>query len=108
MTAHMKARYKSDGYDGGGTGKKCYKKQVLVWALMADNSDMHELCGHCERAMMMEWEHFANKPALADQLSSSAVQRIAEGLLLISGRYYPRRYPDVEDFIAWRHQKQPT
>lgn len=99
MTAHMTVRYMSDNYDDG----RCYKKQLLVWALMADKLDMHELCGHCERAMMVEWEHFAYRSELADQLSGSALQRIAKGLL-IYGRYYPHRFPDVSDFMAWRHQ----
>ena len=59
--------------------------------------------------MMMEWEHFQDKPELADQLSSGALQRIAKGLskaLLVAGRHSSRQYPDVKDVIAWRRQKQ--
>ena len=94
---------------------------------MADKFDMHELCGHCERAMVMYWESFQDKPHLVDQLSRGALQRTAKGLnwtLLAStehpsgnvscsykepGKYYtPQRYPTVQDVIAWRQQKTPT
>ena len=53
---------------------------VLAWAIMADKYDMHELCGHCERAMMMYLEYYHDKPELIGQLSSGALQRIAKGL----------------------------
>ena len=53
---------------------------VLAWAVMADKFDMQELCGHCERAMVMYWDCFHDKFDLVGQLSSSALQRIAMGL----------------------------
>lgn len=126
LTGFMDVRFKTK--DGAGlTGETC-DKVVLAWALMADKFDMHELCGHCERAMVMYWEHFLDKPELVDQLSSSAFQRIAKGLhktmatLVESASnhyndYHYRnqgghmsfmQYPKVCDFIAWRRQKQPT
>ena len=109
LTAHVKACCDGKECGDGRTSKKCSTEELLAWALMADKFDMHELCGHCDRAMMMEWEHFQDKPEQADQLSSSALQRIAKGLnkaLLVAGRHYSRQYPDVKGVIAWRRQKQ--
>lgn len=84
---------------------------MLSWALMADKFDMHELCGHCERAMMMHWSHFDDKAKLGDQRSSSALLRIAKGLnqtMLSSTGYSYCNVPDVHEFIARRPQKQTT
>lgn len=75
---------------------------------MADNFGMHELCGQCERGLMMYWERFHDAPELVGQLSSSALQRIAKGLsstLLAereAGAPGYHKYPSVRDFIAWR------
>ena len=83
-------------------------RDVLSWAVMADNFGMHELCGQCERGMMMYWEEYHDAPELVDQLSSSALQRIAKGLsrTLLSEREarapQGHKYPSVRDFIAWR------
>ena len=60
--------------------------------------DMHELRGHCERAMMMFWECFHDKIDLVNQLSSGTVQRIAMGLsktLLASDDLKNMKYPDT-------------
>ena len=74
----MSARFKSkDSVEL--TGVTC-DKAVLAWAVMADNFDMQELCGQCERAMVMHWETFQDQSELIDQLSSGALQRIAKGL----------------------------
>ena len=69
-----------------GESKSCspsgrpYDKAVLDWALMADKYDMHELRGHCDRAMVIYWRCYQDRPELLNQLSSSALQRIAKGL----------------------------
>ena len=85
---------------------------VLPWAAMADKFDMHDLCGHCERALAMHWQYFEDRPDLVGQLSSSALQRIAKGLnrslLAKAGPYGTLTYPDVQQFIAWRAAKQPV
>ena len=130
LTSFMETHFKTKKFGGltGETGDKV----VLEWALMADTFDMHELCGHCERAMVMYWEHFNGKPKLINQLSSGALQRIAKGLhktlagLVDSLRWhsivygagytskksadkcFPRKYPDAREFTAWRQQKQPA
>ena len=106
--------------------KECFlvtsDEVVLEWALMADKFDMHELCGHCERAMVMCWDSYHKKPELIDQLSSGALQRIAKGLHFTQNRcptcgYYSNitahhptfhKYPDACHISAWRQQKQPT
>ena len=106
LTAHMQACYDSKDCNDGSISKKCSTERLLEWAIMADKFDMHDLCGHCERAMIMEWDQFEDKPDLLDQLSSGALQRIAKGLnkaLLVAGRY-SRQYPDVKDVTAWRRQ----
>ena len=78
---------------------------------MADKFDMHELRGHCERAMVMCWELFQSKPDLLDQMSYSALQRVAKGLnttLLACEKYQPGRaldYPAVKEVIAWGQHK---
>ena len=41
---------------------------------------MHKLCGYCERAMVMYWNTFQDRPDMLNQLSSGALQRIAKGL----------------------------
>ena len=134
LSAFMDARF--TGKDCAGlTGETC-DKVVLAWAVMADKLDMHDLCGHCERAMVMYWESFQDKPALLEQLSSGALQRIAKELnksltapavhqwssaasgfdayLTVTNRpaegmikCSKQGYPGVREFIAWRRQKQP-
>ena len=79
---------------------------------MADKYDMHELCGQCERAMMMHWNFYQDKPGLVDQLGGRALQRIAKGLYHaqrpgaygthVPGGLIKDLYPSVNDFIAWR------
>ena len=103
MEAHFKSKQSSIMTEESG-------KDVLAWALMADKFDMHDLCGHSERAMVMHWSYFENRPDLSGQLSSSALQRIAKGLnqIVSSMAGYPSysRCPDVNEFIAWRQGKQ--
>ena len=83
---------------------------VLDWALMAEHFGMHDLHDQCERAMVMHWECFQDRPDLVDELSWPALQRIAKGLnmaLLATARSTCNiRYPDVRDFAAWREGKQ--
>ena len=68
---------------------------------------MHEVRGHCERAMVMYWEDFLEEPHLGNQLSRSALLRIAKGLnetlLAERGAGGPQkiRCPPASDFIAW-------
>ena len=83
---------------------------MLEWALTAEKFGMHELHDQCERAMVMYWECFQNRPDLVDQLSSSALQRIAMGLnrALFTTTSANHKYPDVREFAAWREEKQPT
>ena len=78
LTAFMKACFMCK--NSSGLIEETSMKNVLTWAVMADKFDMHELCGHCERAMVMYWDTFQDKPDLLDQLSSGALQRIAKGL----------------------------
>ena len=80
---------------------------MLAWAVMADKFDMHELCGHCERAMVMHWERFQDRPDLVGQLSSGALQRIAKGLnkalwATTGHQGMTARYPDVQEFLRDR------
>ena len=111
---------------GGAFGAAC-KRNLLVWAIMADKFGMAELCGHCELALMKFWDCFHASPE-ADQLSSGALQRIALGLnkTLLALRaqvnqlsrrdpcfqeapYHEEResqYPGVHEVIAWRQEKQ--
>lgn len=68
---------------------------------------MHQVRGHCERAMVMHWKHFQDEPHLVDQLSRGALQRIVKGLnetlLAERGAAWPQedRCPIASDFIAW-------
>ena len=78
LTGFMDERFKCK--DSAGTTDAPYKETMLAWAVMADRFDMHQLCDHCERAMVMYWDSFQNKPDLVDQLSRGALQRIAKGL----------------------------
>ena len=71
LTAFMETRFKSK--QCAGMIEESCDKVVLEWAIMAEKFNMHELCGHCERAMMMYWECFDDKPELTDQLSSRSV-----------------------------------
>ena len=108
-----------------GESKSCspsgrsYDQTVLDWALMADKYDMHELRGHCDRAMAMHWRCYQDRPELLNQMSSSALQRIAKGLneaLFVTAAYHEgsikeREFPDAHKFIAWgQHEEheQPT
>ena len=138
LTAHVQAQCLSRDHCSLRALTGCSCEKLLAWALMADKYDMHELGGHCERAMMMNWSSFHGKPELVDQLSSSALQRIAKGLsntLLAPIESIPycdstfpkpksidysahqveeqirrsrQQYPDTRDFIAWRQQQRPT
>ena len=74
---------------------------------MADKFGMPKLRGHCERAMVLSWEHFQDQPDLLDQLSSSALQRVAKGLnttLLALEKHHPEsalEFPAAQEVIAW-------
>ena len=108
LTAFVGARYRHKGH--AVVTAKAWSRTVLPWAVMADKFDMHELCGHCERALMMYWEFFEDRSDLAGQLSSSALQRIAKGLnraLLPATGPYCHTYPDVHQFTAWKKAEQP-
>ena len=109
LRALMSARFRSKD-SAELTGETC-DEHVLAWAVMADKYDLHQLCGHCERAMVMHWDHFQDKTKLIDQLSSGALQRVAKGLSATVSANYGRicsiqKYPSVEHFITWRQQKQ--
>ena len=89
----------------------CSSKDFLDWAVMANRLDMLELRGHCERALVMCWGIFQDRPNDLDKLSRSAFRRIAKGLnkaLLASEKRRSGRalvYPTVGDMIAWgRHE----
>ena len=74
---------------------------------------MHELRGHCERAMAMHWQCYQERPDLLDQLSSSALQRIARGLhealwATTGGSIHTNKFPDAREFIAWGQHEQPN
>ena len=60
LTAFMSACFESKD-PAELTGETC-AEVVLAWAVMADKFDMHELCGHCERAMVMHWDQFQDTP----------------------------------------------
>ena len=68
LTGFMDANFRNK--QGSVMTEETNGEDVLAWALMADKFDMHELCGHCERAMAMHWTYFHDKPELAGQLSS--------------------------------------
>ena len=109
LTAFMSGRFKSKD-SAELTGQTC-DENVLTWAVSADKYDMYELCGHCERPMVMHWDHFQDKHKLVDQLSSGALHRIARGLNAVVSANYGRtcsdqKYPSVHDFIAWKQEKQ--
>ena len=85
---------------------RMYGRTVVDWTLMADKYDMRGLCGHCERVMVIYWECFQDNPVLVDQLSSSALRRIAKGLhktLVASLDLGPNCYiyPSADDFTDW-------
>ena len=80
---------------------------LLPWAVMADKYNMLQLCGHCERALVMHWERFQDSPDLAGQLSSGAIQRIAKGLnkalwATTVDQGVAALYPDVQEFLRDR------
>ena len=93
------------------TTGRSFADTVLEWALMADQYDMQELCGHCEQAMVFYWERFQSKPDLVDQLSSCTLQRIAKGLSKALETAYGSTcvsYLGKDDFTAWkRFQTEP-
>ena len=108
LTALMDAKYRNPGH--AMVTAETWSRSVVPWAVMADKFDMHELCGHCERALVMHWKYFEDRSDLAGQLSSSALQRIAKGLnraLLASIGHYTQPIPDVHQFIALRKAEQP-
>lgn len=83
---------------------KTYARTVVDWALMADKYDMRGLCGHCERVMVIYWEYFQYEDVLVEQLSSSALRRIARGLhktLVASLGPNCYIYPSADDFTDW-------
>ena len=92
----------------------CTSGHFVDWAVMAEKFDMHDLRGHCERAMVISWHLFQNRPNLLDKLSCSALQRIARGLhktLLASEKRHPDSaldYPAVQEVIAWGKHKEPA
>ena len=89
----------------------CAFKDFMKWAVMAEKFDMHELHGHCERAMMTCWEYYQDRLHLLDKLSCSALQRVAKGLnrtLLAAVKRRPKsapEYPAVKEVIAWGQHK---
>ena len=79
----------------GETGR-IYNKTVLEWAAMADKYGMHKLLGHCKQVMVMYWKSFGKTPGLVDQLSHSALVRIAKAFLTLLAANVPReqrKYP---------------
>lgn len=100
MTALMAAQFPSK-LSAGKTGEMF--RVLLPWAVMADKYNMLELCGHCERALVMHWERYQDSPDLAGQLSSAAIQRIAKGLnKTLWASQTAARYPDVQEFLRDR------
>ena len=86
----------------------CSTAELITWAVLADNFELHELCGQCERTLTVNWKRVRDKPAHFEQLSRGALRRIAKGLhatLLAercAGAKQGRVYPPVRDFVAWR------
>ena len=113
LTAFMDARFKT-GECCALTGKT-FDENLLKMAFMADKYGMHELCGHCERAMTMCWQYYQDRPDLVGQLSSSALQRIAKALntsllalsIKVSASGLKKKYPDAHEFTAWARYTQP-
>ena len=116
LTAFMEANFSHMVLSVGNSGKPgiCTSRDLLEWAVMADNFDMHELRGRCERAMVMSWDQYQDRPHLLDKLSCSALQRVAKGLnrtLLASQKRHPGsalEYPAVQEVIAWGQCERPT
>ena len=100
--------------DTPGGGPTCTFKETLDWAVMADKFGLHELRGHCERALMLSWNWFQDRPDLLDNLSCSALQRISKGLnttLLALEKGHPEsalEFPAAQEVIAWGQRIQPT
>ena len=90
VTAFMAAQFPSK-LSSGKTGEMF--RVLLPWAVMADKYNMLELCGHCERALVMHWEAYQDSPDLAGQLSSGAIQRVAKGLTKLCGLHGPLHSP---------------
>ena len=62
-----------------------------------------------KRAIMINWNYFQDKSDLCDQLSRSALYRIAKGLHKTSlATAVHTKYPDAADFMAWRQDQQQT
>ena len=78
---------------------------------MADRFDMPELRGHCERALVMCWGIFQDRPHLLEKLSCSALRRVAKGLnkaVLAAEKRHPKlapEYPDAKEMAAWGQHK---
>ena len=107
LSAFMDKRF-SNCRESPAAAMDTFDEVVLKWAVMADTYDMHELCAHCERAMMKHWDFYQDKPGMVDQLSSRALQRIAKGLYRTlrppMGCNYTGLYPIVLEFMAWRRR----
>ena len=103
MDAHYTCKDRSKRQEGG-----CCTAELITWAILADNFELHKLCGQCERTLMVRWDRVQDKPAHYDRLSHGALRRIAKGLhatLLAeksAGAKQGWMYPPVSDFIAWR------
>ena len=111
LTAFMDSHYRNKGQ--AVVTAKTWSRSVVPWAVMADKFDMLELCGHCERALVMYWKTIEDRSDLVGQLTSNALQRIAKGLnrallAAIAGPHSRLSYPDAQHFIAWRKGEQPT
>ena len=61
LVAFMHKRFQYGHGCAGNTGTTC-DINVLEWAVVADKYSMHELCSHCERAMVMNWGCFQDRP----------------------------------------------
>lgn len=88
--------------------------QLIDLHVLSESLDMRELSAQCERAMVMHWDCIDKNPCLVDQLSNSAVHRIASGLWWVQEEYsgklvkeriaFEPEYPDVEDFMKWKEK----
>ena len=108
LTAFMDAKFGCCDVDPANVEGTCSMDDLVTWAVLADRFDLHELCGHCERTLLFNWEKVQDKPAYFDQLSRGALHRIAKGLHATlfaerrAGSSGGRKYAPVSDFVAWR------
>ena len=108
LTAFMDAKFASCGVNPLTSKGSCTLNELRTWAVMADKFDLRELCGHCERTLLFNWENIQDGPTSFDRLSRGALRRVAKGLhatLLAersAGATGGLKYPPASDFIAWR------